>query len=220
MVMSEGNQPIGFLFDLDGVIIDSENEYTRIWAQIDSEFPTGIPDFAHKIKGCTLTKILTENYKDEDTREKVCDRLHQLEAKMKYDYLPFVKEFLDELKKRDLPCVLVTSSDNKKMEHLWEELPELKHYFRHIVTGSEVKTSKPSPEGYILGAGAIKCKPQNCVVIEDSLQGVMAGKNAGALVVGVAGTLPAETITPYSDILINSFEQVDLDSLIPQLKTR
>lgn len=208
---------IGFLFDLDGVIIDSENEYTKIWSQINREFPTGIENFAHKIKGSTLSKILEENYHSKELQEAVALRLHQLENQMNYDYLPFARSFLKELNERNIACVLVTSSDNRKMEHLWEEIPELKGYFKHIITGDMVNKSKPDPEGYLLAAKLIDANPENCVVFEDSLQGVMAGKNAKSYVVGMAGTLPAEILAPYSHIVVNNFNEIEIDSLIQKL---
>lgn len=211
---------IGFLFDLDGVIIDSESEYTRIWDKIEMEFPTGIPNFSQVIKGCTLSKILNDNYSTDATRSAVEIRLHELENQMKYEFLPYAKEFLEKLKKRDLPCALVTSSDNKKMEHLWEEIPELQQMFDYIVTGSQVSKSKPDPEGYLLGASKINCCPQRCVVFEDSLQGVMAGQNAGAYVVGVKGTVAEEKLAPYSHIMVCNFNEIDLDNLILTLQNR
>ncbi|MCH5240139.1 MAG: HAD family phosphatase [Muribaculaceae bacterium] len=211
---------IGFLFDLDGVLIDSEKEYSRIWSKINSEFPTGIENLEDKIKGSTLTKILTEYYDSEEIREKVAKRLHELENRMKYNYLPYAENFLLELKRRNIPCVLVTSSDDEKMNHLWLQIPRLKDFFSSIVTGNQVKTSKPSPEGYLTGAASICANPSNCVVFEDSLQGVMAGNNSGAFVVGVAGTLPAESLAPYSHLVINNFNEIDIDDLIQILSER
>ena len=218
--MGNCDSKTGFLFDLDGVIIDSENQYTKIWAQINREFPTGIEDLEHKIKGSTLTKILEENYPTEEIRQSVASRLHQLENRMHYEYLPYARNFLLMLKEKNLPCVLVTSSDNQKMQHLWEEIPELQNLFDYIITGDKVTKSKPDPEGYLLGASKIGVNPQNCVVFEDSLQGVMAGKNAGSFVVGVCGTNTPETLAPYSHILINDFSEIDLDNLIQKLKER
>lgn len=218
--MNKAADKVGFLFDLDGVIIDSESQYTKIWAQINKEYPTGIDNFEHKIKGCTLSKILSDNYSSEETREAVKARLHELESKMHYEYLPFSFEFLNELKRRNLPAVLVTSSDNKKMAHLKDEIPGLTDFFDFVVTGDLVKTSKPSPEGYLLGAEKIGVKPINCVVFEDSLQGVMAGKNAGAYVVGVKGTIPEEKLASYSHILIDHLNEIDLENLIQILKNR
>ena len=59
------NDNIGFLFDLDGVLIDSESEYTQIWEEIDRHFPTGIENFAIRIKGQTLPEILNANFSPE-----------------------------------------------------------------------------------------------------------------------------------------------------------
>lgn len=218
--MKNLTKKIGFLFDLDGVIIDSENQYTKIWAQINQEFPTGIENFETRIKGSTLTKILSENYSSEEIREAVAARLHQLEKEMKYEYLPYARNFLKTLKELNLPTVLVTSSDTKKMEHLKDEIPEIFNFFNFIITGDLVKTSKPSPEGYIIAASKISCAPENCVVFEDSLQGVAAGKNANAFVVGMAGTLPGESLAPYSHIVVNSFDEIDLNFLIQELEAR
>lgn len=219
-LMNYVSKNIGFLFDLDGVIIDSESEYTRIWAQINREFPTGVENLEQVIKGCTLSKILKDNYHDDSTRNKVACRLHELESVMSYEYLPAAREFLDELNTRSLPCVLVTSSDNKKMIHLKEELPNLLDFFSFVITGDMVSTSKPSPEGYLLGASKINCSPSNCVVFEDSLQGVMAGKNSDAYVVGIEGTLPGSTLAPYSHIVIKRLDDIDLDDLIRILTER
>ena len=63
--MKDQEDKIGFLFDLDGVLIDSETEYTRIWTEIEQRFPTGIADFAIKIKGQTLLQLLEDLNEDQ-----------------------------------------------------------------------------------------------------------------------------------------------------------
>lgn len=214
------HNPSGFLFDLDGVIIDSEREYTKIWKAINLEFPTGHPNLETEIKGCTLDKILTDHYPDLEIRKGVVSRLYELESRMSYDYLPGADIFLEELKRRSLPMALVTSSNNDKMAHLKEELPELMGKFDFVVTANLISRSKPDPEGYLLGAEKIKRKIENCVVFEDSLQGVMAGRNAGAYVVGIAGTLPAEVLAPYSDEVVDSLSEINLDRLLQKITER
>ena len=211
---------IGFLFDLDGVLIDSEREYSKIWAIINREYPTGVENLEQVIKGCTLEKILNDYFPDKKLQQKVSTRLHYLENLMHYEYLPGAKEFIDELSSKNLKKALVTSSDNEKMNHLREEIPELMNSFDFIVTANLVTESKPSPQGYLLGAKKIGREIQKCVVFEDSLQGVMAGKNAGAYVVGIYGTLPAETLAPFSDMIIGSLSEINLNSLIPILKSK
>lgn len=211
---------IGFLFDLDGVLIDSESEYSRIWATVNREYPTGVDDLEARIKGCTLDKILDDYYPSSELRDKVVCRLYELEGKMRYTYLPGAKELLEKLCQNDIPAVMVTSSNNDKMRHLDEELPDIKGFFQNIVTADMITKSKPDPEGYIKGAALIDRDIRKCVVIEDSLQGVKAGQTSGAYVIGVVGTLPRKILAPYCDLLVDSLQEVDIDSIKKVLDAR
>ncbi len=213
MTDSNATKPIGFLFDLDGVLIDSESEYSKIWTTINEKYKSGIPDFASKIKGMTLDNIL-KNFPDSEKYDEIRDMLHDLESRMTYRWLPEAKEFIEWLVNNNIPRALVTSSDDKKMEHLREELPELEGLFTEIITANRITKSKPDPEGYLLAASMIGADIRNCVVIEDSMQGVNAGKNSGAYVIGVAGTWPAEEIEPFCNVIVNNLGEVDKDKLI------
>ncbi|MDE6335387.1 MAG: HAD family phosphatase, partial [Muribaculaceae bacterium] len=206
--------------DLDGVLIDSEGEYSRIWATVNSEYPTGIPDLEVKIKGCTLDKILNDYYPDQMIRQKVVRRLYELEGKMHYEYLPGAYKLLSELKNKHCPTAMVTSSNDDKMRHLDEELPNIRNFFDTIVTADQIKKSKPDPEGYLKGAKLLNRDIRLCVVFEDSLQGVKAGYAAGAFVVGVAGTLAREVLAPYSDIVVDNLSEIDLNDLIRQIDAK
>lgn len=214
------NDKAGFLFDLDGVLIDSEKEYSRIWAQVNREYPSGTPALEKVIKGCTLDKILDDHFPDRMVREKVVERLYELEKLMRYEYLPGAENLLKTLKSMGQPIVLVTSSNDVKMAHLDEEIPELRSLFDFIVTADLISKSKPDPEGYLLGAKKINRDIRNCIVFEDSLQGVKAGRNANAYVVGVAGTLHRETLAPYADIVVDSLTELDPIKLISLAQDR
>ncbi len=214
------SRKIAFLFDLDGVLIDSESEYTKIWTEINRQFPSGYNNLASRIKGMTLDNILSTYYPDEKLKEKITSLLYKMEAEMIYKWLPGAKELIVNLKDNNISRVLVTSSDNKKMAHLREEIPELEGLFTKIVTANLITKSKPDPEGYLLGAKLVEANPANCVVFEDSMQGVKAGRNSGALVIGVAGTLQAETIEPYCDTVINTLENIDYKSICEYLENR
>lgn len=197
-----------FLFDLDGVIIDSEREYTRIWETICREFPVEVENFATRIKGTNLENILSTYYPDESVRESVRARLYEEEARMVYAFCPGAREFLDRLVAEGVQMALYTSSDTHKMNHLYRDVPEIRDYFPVTVTGSDVTRSKPDPEGYLIAAVRLGVTPEDCVVVEDSLQGVKAGRAAGSKVVGVSGTLAAEVLSPYSDIVISNLMQL------------
>ena len=103
------------------------------------------------------------------------------------------------------------------MKHLDEELPELRSFFDIIVTADQITRSKPDPEGYLLAASLLHKDIKNCVVFEDSLQGVKAGRASGAYVVGISGTLPAEVLSPFADIVVENLSKVNLQSLIEHI---
>lgn len=196
------------LFDLDGVLIDSETEYTRIWSEIGRRFNNPLPDFAQRIKGMTLDNILNTHFPDYSIHEEIKKVLHNLEFKMVYNWKPGAKELLEFLRDNGIPRVLVTSSDNLKMQHLKEERPDLLPLMSDVVTADRISRSKPDPEGYLLGASLAGTEAKDSLVFEDSLQGVKAGKNSGAFVVGVAGTLPESTLRPYSNIVVNQLTEI------------
>lgn len=200
---------IGFLFDLDGVLIDSETEYTRIWSEIDTQFPTGVDNFPIRIKGQTLPEIL-RNYFAPADHAAVVDMLNAKEQKMHYGWLPGARELLEEIKHCGYGAVLVTSSNNIKMHHLREERPELESYFKYIVTADKITHSKPDPEGYLLGASMLGVRPERCVVFEDSQQGMKAGRRAGAYVVGLTTTLPATVIETVCDLMVHDLSEVNV----------
>lgn len=213
------NDNIGFLFDLDGVLIDSESEYTRIWQEIDRSYPTRVENFAIRIKGQTLPEIL-DRYFNPDTHTDVVAMLNSMEQRMRYEMLPGALEMLEDLRRRGIGCVLVTSSNNVKMRHLREEQPDLESYFKDIVTADRISRSKPDPEGYLLGADILGADPRRCVVFEDSAQGVRAGHDAGAYVVGLTTTLPESQIAEFCDRTVATLAETDTDSIIEILKRR
>lgn len=209
-----------FLFDLDGVLIDSEKEYSRIWSEIDRRYPTGVADFSKVIKGRTLTEILNLFFPGKELQINVTSMLNDLEQKMHYHFCPGAQSLLTWLNDANVPLALVTSSNGDKMAHLHDEIPGFEDYFTHIVTADLISRSKPDPEGYLLGARLCGVAPEHCAVFEDSKQGVMAGRAAGAFVIGVAGTLPAADIAPFSDLVVDSLNDVDAREILKILEQR
>lgn len=197
-----------FLFDLDGVLIDTESVYSEIWKDIESHFPTGIENFDKAIKGTTLEDILARYFNNPEVRPQVEAMLLEAEKNMRYRYCDGALDLLAVLNMEGIPCALVTSSDDVKMAHLWQQMPELKPLFKVIIDGTQVTRSKPDPQGYLMAAERLGIDPRKCVVVEDSLQGVKAGRAAGAYVIGDVGTLPAETLAPFADLLVESLEEL------------
>lgn len=208
-----GRRIKGVLFDLDGVLVDSETEYTRIWSTIQKEFSHSMPDtasddFSKKIKGTTLDNILSTYFPDPEIQPMVRNRLYEEEEKMVYRYCPGAKELLTTLKRQGIPMALFTSSNEDKMRHLYRDIPEIRDYFDAMVVADDVHRSKPDPEGYLLAAARLGIAPSDCCVMEDSIQGMRAGKAAGAFVIGIAGTLPAKMIESEADCVADGVKSV------------
>lgn len=210
----------GILFDLDGVLIDSERKYSEIWRRINEDYPTGVKNLERVIKGTTLPDILMRYFPDETIRKQVAERCVYEEANMTYELNVGAKELLEEIKRRGIPMAMVTSSDAVKMAHLWELLPDLRQYFDTIIASEQVTRSKPDPEGYLKAAHNIGVDATNCIVVEDSLQGIKAGKSAGALTIGITETMGRETIKGAADIIIDSISELNLDYSIAKLIER
>lgn len=197
------NTTTGALFDLDGVLIDSEGLYTGFWAGIGREFHHPSPTFAYDIKGTTLTHILS--LFPEEVRHNIMERIHLFEDEIRYPIFPGVLEFLADLRNHGVCTAIVTSSDDTKMNYLFAQHPGLRDFFDAIVTGSMVTKSKPDPEGYLTAAYLIGVDPKEAYVFEDSLQGLSAGMSAGATVIGLATTNPSELIKDKAHKVIDGF---------------
>ena len=202
---STTSSPVGFLFDLDGVLVDSEGEYSVFWGGMGSRY--GLHStFAADIKGTTIEEILL-NFPEAD-RQGILDELHCFESEMKYPVFPGVIDFLKAMKQAGIPAAIVTSSDNVKMELLRRRQPELLTYIDYIVTGSMITHSKPHPEGYLRGAELIGVPIEKCYVFEDSLQGLQAGRSSGAKVIGLATTNHIDKVTPLADVTYLHFAHI------------
>lgn len=200
------------LFDLDGVLIDTEGTYTEFWNEIAKQYGKA-PTFAYDIKGTTLTDILTTHFPDPDTQKKLIAQIYEFEANMQYRLFPGVEEFLNELKRRGVRCAIVTSSDRKKMASLALQQPSLAAGMDAVVIADDVQRSKPDPQGYLLAATRLGISPEDCVVFEDSLQGLEAGRRSGAKVVALATTNPFERVAPLADVTVSSFGELDADTI-------
>lgn len=213
--MSEmtNKRPQGVLFDLDGVLLDSEGLYSIFWAQMDKEHPTGIENFASFIKGFHLDRILGY-FDSNETRQHVLEQLLTFEKEMRYEFFPGALEFVRQLRAMNIPMAIVTSSDRKKMQSLYQQHPEFPTLFDQIITGDMVVKAKPDPYCYLMGAELIGVNIKDCIVIEDSRNGLLAGRASGARVIGIATTLSADDVSPLSDLTVNTIADLSIDMML------
>ena len=156
------------LFDFDGVLVDTETQYSRFWDGIGRDF-LGVEDFGWTIKGQTLKQIYGKHIVSEEDREKVTLLLDEFERNMSYDFLPGVPEFLATLKSAGIRTAIVTSSNDKKMANVHRAHPELSSMIDRILTSEDFTRSKPDPECFLKGMEVLGASPSETVVFEDSL---------------------------------------------------
>lgn len=214
-IIDNMNKEIGVLFDLDGVLLDTEGIYTDFWQTIDNKYPTGVPGFTHIIKGSNLTTILDTYYPNKQLQEIIIRILDDFEKDMVYRPFPDAIRFLKELRSAGIPTSVVTSSSMLKMQNAFRQLPHFRELFDGLVTGDMVKYCKPNPEGYLLGAKQIGINPECCYVFEDSLQGIQAGLNAGCKVIALTTTVDRKVIEKTkANKIINDFAGFSISDLL------
>ena len=201
------------LFDLDGVVFDTEPQYTVFWGAQCREFHPEHPGLEHEIKGQTLDQIYDAwfNGNLKVIRPLLTDRLNAYEAQMDYRYVKGFEKFISDLREQNVKTAVVTSSNQQKMESVYRQHPEFKDLFDVILTSEDFEYSKPHPDCYLKAAARFGALPEECIVFEDSFNGLKSGRAAGMTVIGLATTNLAEEITPLCDQVINDYLELSED---------
>ena len=201
------------LFDLDGVVFDTEPQYTIFWGAQCREFHPEHPGLEHEIKGQTLVQIYDAWFSGElqEKQAVITERLNLYEQQMDYIYVPGFEDYVKKLRARGVKTAVVTSSNRIKMEAVYERHPEFKGLFDAILTSEDFERSKPDPDCYLKAANRLGVSVKDGVVFEDSFNGLKSGRAAGMYVVGLATTNPAEAISPYADKVVKDYHELASD---------
>jgi len=203
------------LFDMDGLLIDSE----PLWTVAEVELAETLggswnDDIKAAIIGTRLDvavpKILEWYGVDRGPAEvaKAMDFLLARMVELFHDRLPLMPgalELVDGVRGLGVPTALVSSSYRALVDAALDSLG--RHRFDLTLAGDEVSHGKPSPEPYLLACARLGVEPSQVVIIEDAMSGVTSGEAAGATVVAVPWVAPIET-TPTRPV-VNSLESID-----------
>lgn len=197
------------LFDLDGVVFDTEPQYSIFWGGQCRRYHPEEPGLEHRIKGQTLTQIFDAHFSGELLEEqgKITERLNEFEAQMTFTYVEGFLNYIQRLRQEGVKTAVVTSSNKVKMEAVYASHPEFTSLFDAILTSEDFAESKPSPDCYLKAAARFGADPADCVVFEDSFNGLKSGRAAGMCVVGLSTTNPAESIAPLCDLVISDYQE-------------
>jgi beta-phosphoglucomutase len=189
------------LFDMDGVIVDNLPYHVEAWLLFCER--NGIPltkeVFYKELNGMNSKDTFEWFYKKEMTRAEV----EVLEEEKELLYREFYAEhrkpakglltFLHNLRSRGIKTALATSAGPGNIDFIVDGLG-IRDQFDAIIGGAEVMKGKPDPEIYLKAAALVGVSPADCIVIEDSLQGIASGQAAGASVVGITTSHTADEL--------------------------
>lgn len=178
----------GILFDMDGLVLDSEALYTRFWREAANAL--GYPMTAEQSLGMrSLGKKLGQPYLESlfgpgiDYSEVRAKRIKLMDAYVATHGIapkPGIFELLDYMEATGIPGAITSSSP---MEFIEKHLKDanLLHRFQKLCSGHSIPNGKPAPDIYLLGAKELGLKPEECLALEDSPTGILSAYRAGCL---------------------------------------
>lgn len=205
------------IFDMNGVIINDERIHQQSWRVYSQKhgFQITEEEFKHNIFGRTEKDTFEYLYKrpitPEELRtfsdERVDTAIEIFKPQMKMT--DGLQKLLDTLAENSIPMAVATSSRNRYVNLILDEL-NIRKYFKTILTAEDITKGKPDPEIYLKTAEKLGVNPAECVVFEDALSGIRSAKAASMKVIGIATTHAKEELD-LADTVVDNFEEVDLD---------
>ena len=207
-----------FIFDLDGVIVDTAKYHFLAWRKLANSMGF---DFTHEqneqLKGVSrvksLEKILAWGNKSvsEDEFNKLMvqkneDYLTYIEKMDAQEILPDVGKTLDFLKEKEQHIALGSASKNARM--ILEKV-NLLEKFDVLVDGNDVANAKPNPEVFLNAAKQLQANPKDCIVFEDAVAGIQAANNAGMVSIGIGD----KNTLHEADYVFKNFTEITTDFL-------
>ena len=208
------------IFDMDGVLIDSEPLHlasdTALLNRLNIQIPANYLD---KFIGVTNTVMWKEIINDFDIKTNLEELLNlQLSMKLKLlkkeNYKPIegILELLKELYSQDIPVGVASSSSSIFIKEVIKKL-SLNKYIQLWVSGENVPRSKPEPDVFLKAAELLGVIPEKCVVIEDSKNGVLAAKRAGMKCIGFKNENSGNQDLSKADIIVTRIHDISLKDI-------
>ncbi|MCX7615115.1 MAG: HAD family phosphatase [Clostridiales bacterium] len=216
------------IFDMDGVLIDSEpiyfGELEKFLKSIDiacvKNEGTAYLGLNRKSTALKIKELHPSLSLTAEELEKQLIVLHNEclpscadKLVLIHGFMPFIRS----IKAAGFKTAVASSSSYETVHFVIDHF-HLESYFNAIVTGSEIKKSKPNPEIFLLAASEIGISPQECMVIEDSENGIRAAKAASMLCYGFCGTNHFNSDFSLADFVFSTYDQEILDKILSQKK--
>ena len=205
------------IFDMDGVIVDSEQVYQQIERQMYAELGIPVSPEEHRLFIGAAERSMWQYMKDKYKMEAKTDLLVEeersrfLAALDKPGFIPLMPGLLNllEILARDSVPALVASSSSREIIQKVLRVNNIAHFFKDITGGDDVIHSKPAPDIFLQTAAKINMAPDRCLVIEDSENGIWAARSAGMKVIALFGTHSEGLDLSGASMIIHSLDEID-----------
>ncbi|MCF6279467.1 MAG: beta-phosphoglucomutase [Flavobacteriaceae bacterium] len=209
-------QKKGFIFDLDGVIVDTAKYHYLAWKNLATELGFNFTEEQNEqLKGVSRIKSLEKILEignislsdDEFTKQmakKNIEYLNYIETMNEDEILPDVPKILNYLIGKQQPISLGSASKNART--ILEKV-NLLNKFDAIVDGNDVTKGKPNPEVFLKASKLLKVKPENCIVFEDAVAGVQAANAANMISIGIG----EQDVLHEADYVFNDFTEISVE---------
>ncbi len=206
----------GILFDMDGVLINSEPLHEFTLLELSGQFGRRFEKESElqQFKGLpevSIARLLKKIYPKVTLTTDEITKLRLKQLLENFDVVQMIEgslEFVKRCKAAGFRLGLTTSAARVVQQLAFEKFG-LSEYFDAVVTGEDIERGKPDPEPYLLTAANLSQPATACLVIEDAVSGVISGKAAGCLVVGITTSFAAEDLrNGGADLVISSFRDL------------
>ena len=216
-------QPLlGVIFDLDGVLIDTSQFHKEAWFMWSKEEDLAFSeDFFYSTFGMQnyqIIPMMTDRKLTTEEISKMSDRKELLFRNLiegKLNLLAGVEALISDLKDKGFRLSIGSSTTKLNMDFIRKNLPIL-NCFDAFVIDKDVANGKPAPDTFLKAAERLSLEPQYCVVIEDAVQGVQAGKAAGMSVIAVTTTRQRNDLKE-ADLIVDSLEELESGDFVKLL---
>lgn len=208
------------IFDMDGVIIDSEPMHAKAAIlALEKYNATVTMDYIDKFIGST-TKYMCETMVAELLLETTPEELLRANEEMRaylqkkegHRVIPYIIDLIRDLHRNDIKLSIASSSPAKDIEEVMDSL-NIRQYFDSYVSGSMVAKPKPAPDIFLLAADRLGVTPSECIVIEDSFHGITAAHAAGMTGIGFINPHSGNQDLRKASMLVEGFEEIDYSFL-------
>lgn len=212
--------PVGFIFDWDGVIVDSSNLHKKSWENLAIELGLFLPeDHFEKGFGKRNETIIPEILGWTKDRSKISgwgqrkeEIYRELAEEEGIKLAPGSKNFLADAHLSSISCAIGTSTERKNVE-LAIAQHHLAKFFMGAACSEDVTHGKPNPEVFLIAAETLCIPPDQCVVFEDSPHGIEAAKKAGMKTVALTTSHPSNRFMLLNpDLIVSSLANISIDT--------